>query len=404
MYLRSILLNTTFLTLTMSGAVYATDAVRSEQLIFPIQDKHVHGSSVVECPNGDLLTCWYHGSGERSANDVVIQGARLKKGATQWSPPFVMADTPQLPDCNPVLFIDRHQKLWLFWVAVRANRWQHSVLKYRTATEYSADGAPQWTWQDIILLEPGDQFAESAEKGFKELNVNDGLWSEYAPSFRKLVIEAAKDPVKRQEGWMTRIHPIQLPSGRILLPLYSDGFELSLVGISDDDGHTWTASRPIVGLGNSQPSLVRRKDGSILAWHRDNGEAPKRVQLSQSADNGETWSVARDTDVPNPGASVEVIALSDGRWAMIFNDTEQGRHSLALAISEDEGVTWKHKRPVEVAEIQGGNFSYPSLIQSRDGVLHVTYSWSIPKQGKSIKHVAVTPEWVTQTESVTAGK
>src|SRR5690606_6687704 len=87
-------------------------SVAESMLIFPPQEKHVHSSSIVECPNGDLLATWFYGSGERSANDVRIQGARLKKGASEWSPVFDMADTPDLPDCNPVLFIDAEEKLW----------------------------------------------------------------------------------------------------------------------------------------------------------------------------------------------------------------------------------------------------------------------------------------------------
>ena len=88
------------------------------ELIFPLQEKHVHSSSIVELPNGDLLTCWFEGSGERTANDVVIQGARLKKGDTKWSKPFIMADTPGEPDCNPILFLNNSKKLFLVWIAV----------------------------------------------------------------------------------------------------------------------------------------------------------------------------------------------------------------------------------------------------------------------------------------------
>ena len=93
-----------------------------ENLIFPPQEKHVHSSSIVQCPNGDLLACWLYGSGERQSPDVVVQGARLKKGAAAWSPIFPMADTPHFPDCNPVLFVDANQQLWLFWIAVLAER------------------------------------------------------------------------------------------------------------------------------------------------------------------------------------------------------------------------------------------------------------------------------------------
>src|SRR5439155_26390505 len=66
---------------------------RSE-LIFPLEHWHHHGSCIVETPDGDLLVCWFHGSGERQADDVKVEGARLRKGAVAWSPRFTMADTP----------------------------------------------------------------------------------------------------------------------------------------------------------------------------------------------------------------------------------------------------------------------------------------------------------------------
>ena len=149
----------------MAVPVFAVDM--ESQIIFPLQDKHVHGSSIVELPNGDLLACWFYGSGERKSNDVLIQGSRLKKGALEWSPVFLMADTPNLPDCNPVLYVDEENKLWLFWIAVQAARWEQSVLKYRISTDYLKSGAPIWKWQDVILLQPGDKFAEATKKAFQ---------------------------------------------------------------------------------------------------------------------------------------------------------------------------------------------------------------------------------------------
>lgn len=363
------------------------------QFIFPPQEKHVHSSSVVELPNGDLLACWYHGSGERSANDVLIQGARLKQGADKWSAVFLLADTPNLPDCNPVLFLDPQKRLWLFWVVVLANRWEQSLLKYRTAMDYSSDGAPKWEWQEEIFLDPGESFAKTISKAFAELRPEESLWAEYALPYSQMLAEAAGDLVKRSRGWMPRNHPITLPGGRILLPLYSDGFNLSLAAISDDQGKHWRASQPIVGLGPIQPTIVRRKDGTLVAYSRDNGGPPKRVLQSLSSDQGETWSPARDTEIPNPGSSLEVIALQDGNWAMIFNDTERRRDRLSLALSDDEGKSWKWKRPLEPIGTERGSYSYPSLIQSRDGRLHATYSYS-GKGGETIKHAAFDAEWI----------
>ena len=170
------------------------------------------------------------------------------------------------------------------------------------------------------------------------------------------------------------------------------------MAISDDDGKTWYASRPIVGLGASQPTIVRLKSGQLKTFHRDDGALPKRAQSSISDDDGLTWSVARDTDIPNPGSSLEVIALADGRWAMAFNDTERGRHSFAIALSDDEGLTWKWKRRIEHEGPGEGGFSYPSLIQTSDGRLHVTYSYKRSGEGATIKHAAFDGNWITQAE------
>lgn len=364
-----------------------------QQPIFPLQGKHVHSSSIVECPNGDMLVCWFHGSGERTAHDVVIQGARLKKGREAWSPVYLMADTPEFPDCNPVLFIDQKSRLWLFWITVRANRWEQSILKYRTSTDYQKTGAPRWDWQDIILLKPGETFAATIEATFKELATQGQMWAEYAPLYSTMIVDAARDKAKRQTGWMTRTHPTVLPSGRILLPLYSDGYNVSLVAISDDQGVHWRASQPIVGWGPIQPSIVCKKDGTLVSYMRDSGNAPNRVLISSSTDDGESWSPAVDTEIPNPGASLEVIALRDGRWVMVYNDTEEGRHSLSAALSEDEGETWKWKRRIDQSNDGQTSFSYPSLIQATDGTLHLTYSYSAQRQA-TIRHCKFTADWI----------
>jgi len=377
-----------------AGPVWGEAAFTSE-FIFPQQDKHVHGSTVVECPNGDLLAAWFYGSGERNSDDVLIQGARLRKGATEWSEPFLMADTPFTPDCNPVLFIDPNERLWLFWIAVRANRWEHCILKYRRAEKYTNDGAPEWSWQDAIILRPGEEFVEATEKAFKELNPPEHLWAEYAPAYSKMIIEASKDKAKREEGWMTRQNPVVLPSGRILLPLYSDGFNMSLMAISDDMGETWRPSLPIVGLGPIQPAVVRKKDGTLYSYMRDSGGLPKRALWSESRDDGVTWTPAIDTDIPNPGSSVAVIGLKDGRWVMGFNDADLGRHVLALALSDDEGKTWKWKRDLERAEPGKAGYAYPGMFEGADGRVHITYTFS-EDGGKTIKHAAFDPDWILE--------
>jgi predicted neuraminidase len=361
--------------------------------IFPFQNQHVHSSSVVELPNGDLLACWFEGSGERKANDVAVKGARLKKVASQWSPAFIMADTPGQPDCNPTLFIDNENRLHLYWIVVQANRWETSILKSRLSSDYQKNGAPEWEWQDIILLKPDEEFARTIENGFRESSVRGLAWSEYAPLYESMIVEAARDPKKRETGWMTRCHPIQLPDGKILLPLYSDGYNLSLIAISDDMGKSWEPGLSIVGRGNIQPSLVQKKNGDILAFMRDNGDEPGRVMKSISTDNGYAWSIAQKTSLPNPGTSVEAISLDDGDWVLVYNDVENGRHSLAVSLSDDEGESWLWTRHLEQSDPGEGSFSYPSVIQTKDGLIHVTYSFHV-SDGKTIKHLSFSPEWI----------
>jgi len=362
--------------------------------IFPFQEKHVHSSSIIELPNGDIMACWFEGSGERNANDVQIKGARLKKGNRKWSQPSLMADTPGQPDCNPVLFVDNSKKLWLFWIVVQANQWETSVLKYRTATDYMKNGAPNWSWQDVILLKPGEEFPETIKSEFSAMKSRDLAWAEYAPQYEKMVYEAAKDKKKRETGWMSRIHPTVLPSGRILLPLYSDGFNLSLVAISDDQGVTWKPSKPIVGYGNIQPSIVQKKDGSLVAFMRDNGDSPGRILKSISTDNGYSWTSAKKSNMINPGTSVDVIKLKDGNWVVVYNDLEDGRYSVAVSLSDDEGETWKWTKHLEKDDSKKGSFSYPSVIQTKDGMIHISYSYRIGENKKTIKHISLDSNWV----------
>jgi predicted neuraminidase len=166
---------------------------------------------------------------------------------------------------------------------------------------------------------------------------------------------------------------------------------MSLVAISDDDGATWRASLPIVGRGNVQPALVQKKNGNIVAFMRDNGDDPPRVQVSESADNGESWSAAQKTSIPNT-ASVELIVMKDGRWAFVGCDEDDGRYRLSLYLSDDEGASWKWKRTLENEPKGKGSFSYPCLIQSADGLLRISYSYSYNNSGEAIKYVVADPK------------
>jgi predicted neuraminidase len=361
------------------------------ELIFPLEKWHNHSSSIVELPNGDLLVCWFHGSGERTADDVLIQAARWNRSSGKWTERFTMADTPGFPETNPVLFLDGRQRLFFLWPLIVAHRWETALMKYRISTDYQqSSGPPRWEFQDNIVLIP-QNIAERTREFAGAAAAGSGPLAERA---RKLM-EHAEDEYFSRMGWFTRTHPQQLPSGRILAPMYSDGFSFGIMAISDDQGYTWRASEPIVGAGCIQPSVVRRNDGTLVAYLRDNGPPPKRAHISFSKDDGVTWTPARDTEILNPGTSLEVIRLANGHWIMVYNDLESRRYSLLAALSDDEGATWKWKRHLDGSPSNPGNnqYHYPSVIQAKDGAIHITYSYFVP-EGKSIKHVRFPEEWV----------
>jgi predicted neuraminidase len=364
----------------------------SGELLFPLEKWHNHSSSIVELPNGDLLVAWFHGSGERTADDVLIRGARWNHKTGKWSEPFVMADTPGFPETNPILWIDGKQRLFFAWPLIVAHQWETALMKYRISSDYQqASGPPKWEFQDNIVLIPKNIAAKTKEWIAKESPAPGSPNAERA----KRQIQHAEDEYFSRMGWFTRTHPLQLPSGRILVPMYSDGFSYGIMAISDDGGVTWTGSEPIVGAGCIQPSVVRKNDGTLVAYLRDNGPPPKRAHISYSKDDGVSWTLAKDTDIPNPGTSIEVVRLKDGNWVGVYNDLERGRYSLVMAMSDDEGATWKWKRHLDgnPAKEINSQFHYPSVIQAKDGQIHVTYSYFVP-EGKSIKHVRLNEDWI----------
>ena len=367
------------------------------ELIFPLEKIHNHSSSIVELPNGDLLVCWFHGSGERTADDVVINAARFIQKTGKWSTPFIIADTPGFPDTNPTMFIDSKQRLFLLWPTIIAHQWETALMKYKISTDNQQEsGPPKWEHQDNILLIPKNISAKTREVFGKiaETNTPEGARA-------KKLIEHADDMYFSRMGWFTRTHPQELPSGRILVPMYSDGYSFGIMAISDDGGYTWNASEPIVGVGGIQPSVVRKNDGTLVAYLRDNGPPPKRAQFSYSKDDGVSWVPAADTEILNPGTSLEVIRLRNGDWIMAYNDLEDKRYSLVAAISDDEGKTWKWRRHLDGDPTKpvSNEYHYPSVIQAKDGTIHITYSYFVA-EGKSIKHVQLSEDWVKAGDPV----
>lgn len=377
------------------------------EFIFPLEHWHNHASTVVELPNGDLFACWFHGSGERTADDVKIEGARWKKNSGRWEARHTLADTPGYPDTNCTMFVDPQGRLWLLWPTILANEWHTALMKYKISSRPVNGPTPRWDTNEVLHVTPDGRFQSTVDEALARIAQGPSgqteRWATHSAELRR----KAADKLYRRLGWMTRAHPLVIDNSRLIVPLYSDGFSFSLMAITDDWGRTWHTSTPLVGLGNIQPTVVRKKDGTLYTLMRDNGPAPKRLHHSESRDRGETWSPVVDSELPNPGAGAEIITLKNNYWALISNDTERGRHSLLVSISDDEGRTWKWKRHLEHEPVGAGEFHYPSLIQASDGTLHATYSYFLAADRaakdkenralrKAIKHAHFNVAWVME--------
>jgi predicted neuraminidase len=377
------------LSLAAKRVVCAEDAVFRAELIFPLNDQHNHAPGIVQSEAGDLIVSWYRGSGERRADDVAVYGARRRAGENEWSEPFLMADTPGFPDCNTCMWIDPERRLWLFWPTILANTWESCLTNYCAAEQYEADGAPRWSRRGLILLKPED-FSERAVALLDEALKR---WPEPLLPEQRAELEQFRekigDKLFQRLGWQPRCKPIQLPSGRIVLPLYTDTFSISIMALSDDGGATWRASRPLIGFGNIQPTLLRRSNGTLVAYMRENGPLG-RIRVAQSQDEGETWGPVGTIELPNPGAGIDAAQLPSGHWVMVYNDSTENRQSLAVAVSKDEGETWETHRHLE--RQTDGAYHYPAIVAGQDGLIHVVYSYFV-EDGKSMKHAEFNLAW-----------
>jgi len=326
-----------------------------------------------------------------------------------------------------------------------AYQWSTSIVKYRMSDNYQQkSGAPVWKWQEMLHVKAdgtptngigeNDPFVKTLVRKFDEYyqylvqkgdisdtgksNISRSDWDKV----RKFYTDLAKGnnlrsdgtetnekgeqikrqlgyPLMRRIGWQTRNKPLQI-GHRILLPLYSDGLNLSLVAITDDYGLTWSFSEPILGGGAIQPTLALQKNGSITMLMRDNGPAPKRLMKSVSMDEGLTWSSVVDTDIPNPGTAADVVVLKSGNWALVLNDVEDGRHRLSVWLSTDEGKNWPYRKTIVNGKVNGSvKGHYPAIIQGKDGSIHLSYTNQIAgvaggSDQKNIVHAAFSEKWL----------
>jgi predicted neuraminidase len=297
----------------------------------------VHASTIEETLDGTLVTAFFGGSKEGN-KDVAIWVSRKASRPESWTPPIEVAngvqpDGSRHPCWNPVLFQPRKGPLMLF---------------------YKVGPSPS-TWWGMLLT--------SADNGRS--------WG----TPRRLP-EGILGPIKNK--------PIQLPDGDILSPSSTehDGWRVHFER-SSDLGKTWTRTPPVNDgreFAAIQPTLLQLNGGHLLALGRT--RQGKIFQIS-SSDSGITWSPMTATSLPNPNSGIDAVTLKDGRHLLIYNHTDKGRSPLNLAVSPDG----QHWHEALVLENQPGEYSYPAIIQTRDGRVHAVYTWKRQK----VQHVVLDP-------------
>ena len=300
-----------------------------------------HASTIAQTPQG-LLVAFFGGSDE-GENDVGIWLSRNDNKGGPWSAPVEVATgvTPdennrRYPCWNPVLFRPPSGPLLLFYkVGPRPDAWWGMLIT-------SDDNGHTWS---------------------KPRRLPDNMIG----------------PVKNK--------PILLPDGTLLCGASTehDGWTVHMESTANL-GKTWTRT-PTLNDGRR----LRAIQPTILV---ESAAAPQRLRIlcrtesgkigqSSSTDGGRTWEPLSLTDLPNPDAGIDAVTLKDGRHLLVYNPTTRGRSPLSVAVSADT-KTWKAGPALET---QPGEYSYPAVIQTDDGLVHATYTWKRQK----IRHAVIDP-------------
>jgi predicted neuraminidase len=187
--------------------------------------------------------------------------------------------------------------------------------------------------------------------------------------------------------------PIQLTDGTILCGSSTEnaGWQVHME-YTGDLGASWRKSEPLndrTKFGAIQPTILVYRSGAIQILCRSR---QGKITESWSTDKGKTWTDMKATVLPNPSAGIDAVMLKDGRSLLIYNHTERARSPLNVAVSVD-GKTWD---ATLILEGQPGEYSYPAVIQTADGLVHVTYTW----RRQRIKHVVIDPSKLERREMV----
>lgn len=302
-----------------------------------------HASTIVQNGNS-LMAAWFGGTDERDP-DVGIWISSFENG--EWTKPVevvngVQHKSKRYPCWNPVLYNTGKEILLFYKVGPSPSEWWGEMIA-------SADAGKTWSRPSRL---PEDIYG----------------------------------PIKNK--------PVKLRNGELICPSSTehDGWRLHME-FTPDNGLTWerTGFLNDKKTGAIQPSILFHESGRIQLVCRSRNAF---ILSAWSDDNGRTWTDLSSVGLPNPNSGIDAVTLEDGRHLMVYNHIKDGRHILNVAISND-GLKWEAVALLE-NEPRGNEFSYPAVIQSGDGLVHITYTW----KRKLIRHVVLDPRKITSRPMV----
>ncbi len=296
--------------------------------------RQCHASTLTQVANGDLLAAWFGGTREKNP-DVAIWMSR--RAASGWTPPQKVARAREMAHWNPVLFTDPASgAIHLFFkVGLDPKIWS-------TWRRISRDHG--LTWTDPEELVPGDVGGRGPVKN-KPIVLSDGTW--LAPASTE------------KGGWQC----------------FADR--------STDGGRTWTRTDNFP----RDPSIPRRVGGAIQPtfWESEPGHVTalartgaRQIWKTTSEDYGQTWAPMVPAGLPNNNSGIDALRLEDGRVLLVFNPVNINwgpRTPLSLAVSGDNGNTWKLLAHLENDCNLDSEYSYPAIIRVNDGIA-ISYTWN----------------------------
>jgi predicted neuraminidase len=301
-----------------------------------------HASTIESTPKG-LVAAWFGGTDEGN-DDVGIWVSRHDGKA--WSAPVEVANgveskTKRYPCWNPVLYQSPGGPLLLFYkVGPNPRAWWGMVIR-------STDDGKTWSAPERLP---------------------DGI---LGPIKDKAVL-VGKDLIcpssTEHDGWKVHIER------------------------TSDLGKTWSKTDSLVDakeFGVIQPTLLIHPEGKLQILCRCQ---QRKIVESWSTDGGKTWSKLAATSLPNNNSGLDAVNLADGWMLLVYNHTTRGRSPLNVSVSKD-GKAWQGALALET---DPGEFSYPAMIATPDGKVHITYTWN----RKKIRHIELDPAKLTGREIV----